>query len=200
MPRVSTTCPSQSCVSCVDGCAVLRSDIYRMLLDHDEGNYRDIDFADATWPGVIAFLNWVLAGYSRVERCSISRIETRLSPSADEAITVPRESLISGLEKLDGVVDVRLLVVDDEAIIQQLQIGIQFCKGADKISFCELTFFPEHINLEPSGIHTFIELVEEWQRLLQASMFYVRYGNESWHIGDASVESGVIFTSQTELA
>ncbi|MFC3626847.1 hypothetical protein ACFOKJ_12005 [Vogesella amnigena] len=62
--------------------------------------------------------------------------------------------------------------------------------------FCELTFFPEHLNETQFMLEDFLAFVSKLVCASGSSEYYVRYENASWRHGDVKTNAGVIFSHE----
>lgn len=158
-----------------------------MITDKD-GSCRDINFDGANWTGVESFIEKIADLYSSL-KCQVWQFN-------EEANEVGCKDMLKNL-KMSGA-SAQIYAEDISNILQQLQIFI-FTEDNNQ-PFLELTFFPQDVNLEPGNIDAFINLVQDWNDILKATKFFVRYENASWKFGDESKYSGVIYTSDMDFA
>ena len=158
-----------------------------MITDKD-GSCRDINFDGVKWSGVEAYINKVSGLYSSL-KCQAWEPE-------GEAIEVDSKEIVKRL-KIPKT-SAQIYSEDINNIIKQLQIYLFTEENGQP--FIELTFFPEDINIELKDIDLFIKLIKDWNDTLAANKYYVRYENASWEFGDISKYSGIIYTSEMEIA
>jgi len=60
--------------------------------------------------------------------------------------------------------------------------------------FCEITFFPEELEVTRFDLQEFFALLAALVSAARSSEYYVRYENVSWEHGDVGANSGVIFS------
>ncbi len=60
--------------------------------------------------------------------------------------------------------------------------------------FCELTFFPNDLDVESFEMQTFFSFLKSLLSASHSEEYYVRYENASWKHGDISPDSGIIFS------
>jgi hypothetical protein len=167
--------------------SILKSEIYKLITEND-GSCRDINFGGVEWTGVKSLIKKLYGSYSN--------LKFQLTRSGKESNEADFEDAISRIH--DSKITTNIYAVDPNEIIQQLQIYIFTEENGQP--FIEFTFFPQDLNLSPERIDEFINLVREWCDALQAELFFVRYENASWKFGDTSKYSGVIYSSNMEIA
>ncbi|MDY6970665.1 MAG: hypothetical protein SVR08_18725 [Spirochaetota bacterium] len=158
-----------------------------MITDND-GSCRDINFTGVKWMSVEAFINKLFDSYSSVK--------IQLTHSGKETTEVEFRDFIDDIKKNDT--SANIYAEDTNNTIQQLQMYI--FTDSNGQPFIELTFFPQDLNLSAERIDEFLSLIEEWKDILEATKFFVRYENMSWKLGDTSKYSGVIYTSNMNIA
>lgn len=78
------------------------------------------------------------------------------------------------------------------SLIKQLQCYLYWNPG-DGV-FSELTFFPDDIIEDRFSLQRFTTFLSNLLAITHSTEYYVRYENASWRHGDASSQSGVIFS------
>ena len=166
---------------------IQKSEIYKKITGK-EGFCRHITFGGVNWLGIESFIQKVADLYSSIKCLA-------WQPKEYEPIEVDYKDILNSLKKAWALAEI--YVEDTNNILQQLQIDISVDEDVQPL--LELTYYPEDINLEPENIDSFINLVEDWYNTLKAKTFFVRYTNGMWDFGDASQESGVIYTSNMDF-
>ncbi len=167
--------------------AILKTEIYKLITDND-GSCRDINFEGVKWHGIESYIKKLSDTYSDVK--------IQVWKPDEEAIEVDCKDFINNI--LETGTSAQIYAEDINNIIQQLQIYI-FTENNGQ-PFLELTFFPQDINLSADEMEKFLNLVKDWSDTFKATQFFVRYENASWKFGDTSKYSGVIYTSEMEIA
>jgi len=164
------------------------ADVKSSLLDYDGGTGHDINFAGATWAGVGRLFTWIVEAYDHVGavRCDgtdcIDQVTDGQNPEA--LLRSPGDSLSVGALAPEALLrDIQLLILRDD----------------DGAPYVELTFFPGDVDQKTFSLPAFIELVQRLSELLEATKFFVRSENASWKFGDCGRDSGVIFTSESDI-
>ena len=83
---------------------------------------------------------------------------------------------------------------NDSALITNMQVFWGWDEEDD--IYVEFTFFPEDVASEFS-FSKFEQFLQPVIRASGSSLYYVRYENASWNIGDTSPEGGVIYQGKT---
>jgi len=164
------------------------AEVKSSLLDYADGTCRDINFAGSTWAGVGRLLAWIGETYDHVSavKCNSTGILEQVADcqNPEALLQAPRDSLSVGARS-------------PEALLRDIQVFI--CLDEYDAPDVELTFFPRDVDQETFSLPAFIELVQKLSQLLEATKFFVRSENASWKFGDCGTNSGVIFTSESDI-
>lgn len=151
------------------------------LLDRD-GSTRDVNFTPVTREALVSFLEYLTADYRLDSACDI-----------DGEDVVPIVTALGFADVIQGSTGyVHATLSNPSAIIRFLQFFVFW--NADEPGFgVEVSFFPEDITKEQLTLDAFCKMLSNWNAVLQADDYFVRYENASWKLYD-STDPGIIFT------
>ena len=154
------------------------SDQTEKALLNQDGSCRDINFSEEiSSAGAIGVLNFISTNWTLFDA---------VDSNGDEY----------NLEKA------RILLLESSGSLRtiwkgsenpnQLQIYFHWVES-NKI-FCELTFFPQDLNLETFSLTSFLEFIAKLVHAADSQEYYVRYENGAWRHGKPNLDQSVIFS------
>ena len=156
-------------------------EVANCLLDSDETT-RDITFTPVAAERIRAFVNSLLQAYETVM--------ARDADSNDITSLFKNELQSDSLCTPAGYI--HAVLKGSKQLIPALQVFIDW--PMDRKGYgLELSFFPEDIDASSFQIDAFLSLVAQWNVVLGADDYFVRYENASWDWYDAN-GLGVIYT------
>lgn len=141
------------------------------ILDCD-GSCRDITFTPTSESATVAFLHALLTQYHVDWACDYNGHDRSQQLHTDES-----------LDGIDGYLHV--ILIDDQALIPHLQLFIDQDQASGE--YClEATFFPNDLDAQRFSMSKFRKLIDNWNAILQADDYFVRYENASWQLYDVT--------------
>ena len=154
------------------------------ILDCD-GSCRDVTFTPTTRDAATKFLIWMASNY-------------RITSSNDNN-GIDRSAQLSTDDPLTGIEGFIHIVYEGSAdLIPNLQVFVDHDRETDEHCL-EVTFFPKDVDRERFTLKSFLDLVDQWNAILQSDDYFVRYENASWNLYDGT-DLGVICTRKTPPA
>ena len=148
------------------------------ILDCD-GSCRDVTFTPTGAQKAACFVQFIDSEYT--------------SLSSNDNNGIDRTGQLGGDDPLLGIDGfIHYSFKRDGGLISALQLMIDHDTETDE--FCvEVSFFPQDINLDLFSLDVFMELVNQWNAILQSKDFFIRYENVSWDLYDPK-GLGVIYS------
>ena len=156
-------------------------EVAKCLLDSD-GTTRDITFTPVAAERLRDFVNSLCTGYGLVM--------ARDADGNDITSLFKNELQPDTLCTPAGYI--HAVLKGEKQLIPALEVFIDW--PMDRKGYgLELSFFPEDIDASSFHIDAFVALIEQWNSVLGADDYFVRYENASWDWYDAN-GLGVIYT------
>ena len=148
------------------------------ILDCD-GSCRDVTFTPTSKIAVVAFVKSLISRY--------------VVTSAYDNNGIDRSQQLQAGDPLHGIDGyVHIVLADGDGMIPHLQLFIDEDRELQKHCL-EITFFPNDIDAQHFSLTAFRSLIDEWNAILHADDYFVRYENASWELYDPT-GLGVIYS------
>ena len=155
--------------------------IHDWILERD-GSTRDVTFMPVDRERVFAFLQRLLANYELV---SVSD-----NDGNDRKTDVSDHGILAGHSGY-----LHLVLDSATSLIRRIQAFVDW--DIPETDYCvEISFFPDEIDVANFTLEAFQDQVEEWNGILEAQDYFVRFENASWKPYDTH-DLGVIYTRTT---